>query len=98
MKVRMFGSFDGIPEMGKTPQRGWSPAMGSRARGEGARQVKCLIASAGHEWMVGYFDRLPAPVRHRLAQSRHNICADRRSLSSRAEAKHRHLHPRAYRD
>jgi hypothetical protein len=75
MKVRMFGSFDGIPEMGKTPQRGWSPAMGSRARGEGARQVKCLIASAGHEWMIGYFDRLPAPVRHRLAQSRHNICA-----------------------
>jgi hypothetical protein len=65
MKVRMFGSFDGIPEMGKTPQRGWSPAMGSRARGEGARQVKCLIASAGHEWMIGYFDRLPAPVRHR---------------------------------
>jgi hypothetical protein len=79
MNVRMFGSFDGIPEMAKTPrktpQRGWSPAIGSRTRGEDAKQVKCLIASAGHEWMVGYFDRLPAPVRHRLAQRRHNICA-----------------------
>jgi hypothetical protein len=39
------------------------------------RQVKCLIASAGHEWMVGYFDRLPSPVRRRLADSRFNICA-----------------------
>jgi hypothetical protein len=41
----------------------------------GDRQVKCLIASAGHEWMVGYFDRLPSAVRRRLANSRFNICA-----------------------
>jgi hypothetical protein len=40
----------------KSPQRGWSPAMDSRAGSEDARQVKCLIASAGHEWMRGYFD------------------------------------------
>jgi hypothetical protein len=25
-------------------------------------------------WMRGYFDRLPEPVRRRLADSRHNIC------------------------
>jgi len=38
------------------------------------RQVKCLIASEGHLWMRGYFDRLPSPVRRRLADSAHNIC------------------------
>jgi hypothetical protein len=38
------------------------------------RQVKCLIASGGHLWMRGYFDRLPSPVRRRLADSAHNIC------------------------
>ena len=38
------------------------------------RQVKCLIASEGHLWMKGYFDRLPPVVRRRLAQSRFNIC------------------------
>jgi hypothetical protein len=39
------------------------------------RQVKCLIASGGHLWMRGYFDRLPAAVRRRLASSRFNLCA-----------------------
>ena len=39
------------------------------------RQVKCLIASGGHLWMEDYFDRLPAAVRRRLANSHHNICA-----------------------
>jgi hypothetical protein len=38
------------------------------------RQVKCLIASAGHLWMRGHFDRFPRPVRERLARSEHNIC------------------------
>ena len=52
---------------------GWSPAMEQRADLDG-RQVKCLIASEGHLWMQGYFDRLPSPVRRRLANSRHNIC------------------------
>src|SRR5262245_7477449 len=52
---------------------GWSPGMEQRADRNG-RQVKCLIASEGHLWMRGYFDRLPSPVRRRLAGSRHNIC------------------------
>jgi hypothetical protein len=47
--------------------------MEQRADLEG-RQVKCLIASEGHLWMEGYFDRLPAAVRHRLAESAFNIC------------------------
>jgi hypothetical protein len=38
------------------------------------RQVKCLIASEGHLWMRGYFDCLPPVIRHRLAESRFNIC------------------------
>ena len=74
--VRIFG---GIVEMGKTPRKSrrqrWSPGMERRAEGRDAKQVKCLIASAGHEGMVSYFDCLPAFVRHRLAQSRHNVCA-----------------------
>jgi hypothetical protein len=53
---------------------GWTPTMERRADREG-RQVKCLIASGGHLWMRDYFDRLPSAVRHRLAESRHNICA-----------------------
>ena len=44
---------------------GWTPTMEQRADLEG-RQVKCLIASEGHLWMRGYFDR--------LADSRFNIC------------------------
>lgn len=52
---------------------GWTPTMEQRAALEG-RQVKCLIASEGHLWMEHYFDRLPPVVRHRLAESRFNIC------------------------
>ena len=51
----------------------WTPAMEQRAALEG-RQVKCLIASEGHLWMRGYFDRLPSFVRRRLAESAFNIC------------------------
>src|SRR4029077_1254669 len=51
VNVRMFGSFDGIPTKSRTTrrttQRGWSLATGQRAKGEDAKQVKCLIASAG---------------------------------------------------
>jgi hypothetical protein len=47
--------------------------MQERAGLEG-KQVKCLIASEGHVWMRGFFDRLPRPVRSRLANSDHNIC------------------------
>jgi hypothetical protein len=52
---------------------GWTPNMEQRADRDG-KQVKCLIASEGHIWMRGYFDRLPSPVRRRLANSVHNIC------------------------
>jgi len=54
---------------------GWKPTMEQRAKSPDDRQVKCLIASGGHLWMRDYFDRLPAAVRRRLANSRHNICA-----------------------
>ena len=57
----------------KATRRGWTPTMEQRAELNG-RQVKCLIASEGHLWMRGYFDRLPPAVRRRLAESRFNIC------------------------
>lgn len=52
---------------------GWTPTMEQRA-GLEARQVKCLLASEGDLWMRDYFDRLPPVIRHRLAESRFNIC------------------------
>ena len=52
---------------------GWTPTMEQRADLK-ARQVKCLIASAGHLWMKHYFDRLPPVVRRRLSESAFNIC------------------------
>ena len=52
---------------------GWTPTMEQRAGLEG-RQVKCLIASEGHLWMQGYYDRFPGAVRQRLAASPFNIC------------------------
>lgn len=58
----------------RKPRAGWYSNMEQRADLEG-RQVKCLIASEGHLWMRGYFDRLPPAVRHRLAESPFNICA-----------------------
>ena len=57
----------------QSPRTGWSPTMEQKAGLDG-RQVKCLIASEGHLWMRGYFDKLPSQVRARLANSVHNIC------------------------
>jgi len=51
---------------------GWTPNMERRADRD-ARQVKCLTLDAGHVWMP-YYDRLPTPVRRRLAESVFNIC------------------------
>jgi hypothetical protein len=51
----------------------WTPTMEQRAGLEG-RQVKCLIASEGHLWMTGFFDRLPSAVRQRLMDNCFNIC------------------------
>jgi hypothetical protein len=53
---------------------GWSPNMEKRSSLDDGRQVKCLIASAGHLWMRHYFDRLPPAVRGRLRESPFNIC------------------------
>jgi len=68
----------------------WSPTMEQRADLDG-RQVKCLIASDGHLWMRGYFDRLPSPVRRRLADSMHNICAACMSEEAQRVAQARRL-------
>jgi hypothetical protein len=54
---------------------GWSPTMERRAGSDEAKQVKCLISSEGHVWMKSHFDKLPRPVRKRLSESAHNICA-----------------------
>jgi hypothetical protein len=37
-------------------------------------QTRCWIASGGHVWMRGYFDKLPLPVRQRLRDSSFNLC------------------------
>jgi hypothetical protein len=64
---------------------GWKPTMERRADFED-RQVKCLIASGGHLWMRDYFDRLPAAVRRRLAESPFNICPACMSEEAEREA------------
>jgi hypothetical protein len=69
---------------------GWAPNMERRSAFED-QQTKCLIASAGHEWMVGYFDRLPAAVRRRLASSHHNVCAACFTQEAERVASTRHL-------
>ena len=53
----------------------WTPTMERRAAEDDAKQVKCLIASAGHLWMCDWFDGFPQEVRERLRISPHNICA-----------------------
>ena len=52
---------------------GWTPTMEQRSADRDGKQVKCLTADAGHVW-IHYYDRLPPPVRHRLADSVFNIC------------------------
>jgi hypothetical protein len=52
---------------------GWTPTMERRAKDRAGEQVKCLTADAGHVW-IHYYDRLPPPVRHRLAEGVFNIC------------------------
>ena len=67
---------------------GWRPGMEQRAGSEDGWQVKCLTADAGHMWMPS-FDRLPAPVRRRLAASRHNICAACLEIEASRKARER---------
>jgi hypothetical protein len=52
---------------------GWRPGMERRSADRDGKQVKCLIADAGHVWIHCY-DKLPPLIRHRLAESAHNIC------------------------
>ena len=66
----------------------WTPTMEQRADLEG-RQVKCLIASEGHLWMQGYFDRFPSVVRRRLAESTFNICPACMDKEAHAAARQR---------
>jgi hypothetical protein len=37
-------------------------------------QTKCLINTAGHEWMRDFYDDLPSKVRARLRSSPFNLC------------------------
>ena len=37
-------------------------------------QTFCLIATGGHLWMRGHFDRFPSVVRQRLRKSPFNLC------------------------
>jgi hypothetical protein len=67
---------------------GWMPGM--TGRDEQGRQVKCLVADAGHVWMPD-FDRLPSVVRRRLAESRHNICAACMAIEADAIAQRRSM-------
>ena len=83
--VRMFGSRSLIMAKRET---GWTPTMEQRAGLDG-RQVKCLIASKGHLWMQGYYDRFPAAVRQRLAASPFNICAACLDIEVRGQAQRR---------
>lgn len=68
----------------------WSPTMERRAASDG-RQVKCLIASAGHLWMQDYFDRFPPAIRLRLAQSEFNICPACLAQEARRVASQHHV-------
>jgi len=51
---------------------GWRADLPQR-RDRDEKQVLCLTADAGHVWIHCY-DRLPPPVRRRLAESVFNIC------------------------
>lgn len=67
----------------------WSPNV-MRRSGRPAQQVRCLTGDQGAEWIHG-LDHLPAPVRHRLAESVHNICPTCVHMEARSEAAARGL-------
>jgi hypothetical protein len=56
-------------------------------------QTKCLINTAGHEWMRDFYDTLPSRVRQRLRSSPFNLCAACLQLEvlPKVKAKHRSL-------
>jgi hypothetical protein len=70
----------------------WSPNMMRRpGSSREAQQVRCLTGDQGSEWIHG-LDELPAPVRRRLAASRHNICPTCVDMETRSEAAARGLY------
>jgi hypothetical protein len=52
--------------------------------------VRCLTADEGHVWIHAY-DKLPPPVRRRLAESAFNICAACTDIEARSVAAARGL-------
>src|SRR5262245_27088165 len=84
----MFGS-EGVP-MTKIDPR-WSPNM-MRRRGSTheAQQVRCLTGDQGSVWVHG-LDKLPLPVRRRLAGSVHNICPTCVDIETKRTARERGL-------
>jgi hypothetical protein len=68
---------------------GWRPGMEQRSSLDG-RQVKCLINDEGHVW-ISWHDRLPPPVRQRLAESVFNICPACMTIEARRVAAARGL-------
>jgi len=50
----------------------WASGRGLRTDPDG-KQVRCLTADEGHRW-IHVYDRLPPPVRKRLAESPFNLC------------------------
>ena len=67
----------------------WGPSMMGRSS-HAAQQVACLTGDQGSEWIHG-LDELPAPVRHRLAESSHNICPICMNSEAGNEARRRGL-------
>jgi len=45
-----------------------------KGKDDDVNQTFCLIATGGHLWMKGYYDRFPPRVRQRLRESRYNLC------------------------
>jgi hypothetical protein len=62
----------------------WSPTMMQRSS-QNAQQVYCTTGDEGSEWIHG-LDKLPAPVRRRLADSVFNICPTCVAIDARNEA------------
>jgi hypothetical protein len=68
---------------------GWASGKGLRRDPDGA-QVRCLTSDEGHVWIHTY-DKLPPPVRRRLAESAFNLCAACLDIEAHAVAQTRGL-------
>jgi hypothetical protein len=68
---------------------GWRSGKGERSDPDG-KQVRCLTADEGHVWMASH-DKLPPPVRRRLAESVFNLCPACMDIEAYAVAQARGL-------